>query len=223
VAWQKCLVLDQPETADRERVVWLDADIVVCEGSPDVIEGVPQEKVGAVDQWNNPTPELAKSIRAAYAEGARRKGVDPAEGEAAESYHTVYGLPKGFPSVVQTGVMVFSPEVHREVLQATYEWDKPDPYHYEMPVLSYEIQNRGLAHWIDPRFNLLWLEQLHYHYPWINQIQSPVWERVLRKATAGKYVPWLERELRKAARAVYGNSWFMHFAGAHPDARLLER
>jgi len=220
-AWQKCLILDQPETRDLDRVIWMDADIVIHPDAPEITSHAPVEKVGAIDQWNTPTPAIAASIRDAYATAARRKGVDPAEQACAAEYHTRYGLSEGHASVVQTGVMILSPRHHNDTFLAAYQWDRPDPYHYEMPVLSHEIQSRSLAHWIDPRFNILWLEQLHYHYSWIDKIQSPLWERLLRRASAGRYTPWLERELRKAARAVHTNSWFLHFAGAHPDARLL--
>ena len=56
-SWQKCLILSQPSVARYERVVWMDADILInCVSAPCVVEGVAAEKVGAVDAWAIPSP-----------------------------------------------------------------------------------------------------------------------------------------------------------------------
>ena len=47
-AWQKCLILSNPKTSQYERVVWVDADIVIAPDAPPIIDAVPIEKVGAV-------------------------------------------------------------------------------------------------------------------------------------------------------------------------------
>src|ERR1051326_5161639 len=50
-AWQKCLVLQPSVAAGYDRVVWLDADIVVNPDAPAVAAEVPIEKIGAVDEF----------------------------------------------------------------------------------------------------------------------------------------------------------------------------
>ncbi len=63
VAWQKCLILSQKFVEKYERVVWVDADIVVnSEKAPCITETVPLEKIGAVDAWAMPTPDLAQVV-----------------------------------------------------------------------------------------------------------------------------------------------------------------
>jgi hypothetical protein len=48
-SWQKCLILGQDAIRKYERVVWVDADILINVGAaPSIVEGVPVDKVGAV-------------------------------------------------------------------------------------------------------------------------------------------------------------------------------
>ena len=49
-SWQKCLILGQDAIRKYERVVWVDADILInVEAAPSIVEGVPADKVGAVE------------------------------------------------------------------------------------------------------------------------------------------------------------------------------
>ena len=57
-AWQKCLILERPFAASYDRIVWVDADVVINPAAPDITAGVPRERVGAVDEYATPTPEL---------------------------------------------------------------------------------------------------------------------------------------------------------------------
>jgi hypothetical protein len=140
-AWQKLLVLEQRFAAAYERVVWVDADIVFAPGAPDVIAGVPPEKVGAVDELAMPTDAV-------------RRLVHP---ETTEEYYAAAGLEGNFERIVQTGLLVLSRD-HAEFLREVYDgYEDPGPnLGYEMRPLSYELQSRGLVHWLDPRFNCLW-------------------------------------------------------------------
>src|SRR5215208_6072431 len=50
VPWQKLLIFSQPRIAGFERVVWIDADVVINDAdAPDVAAGVPLEKIAAVE------------------------------------------------------------------------------------------------------------------------------------------------------------------------------
>nr|QQZ51820.1 hypothetical protein JKL49_13545 [Phenylobacterium glaciei] len=47
-AWQKLLVLDQPWSAAYDRIVWIDADIVIAGDAPNILREVPDPtKIGA--------------------------------------------------------------------------------------------------------------------------------------------------------------------------------
>src|SRR5437016_2609859 len=57
-AWQKCLILGQPFAARYERIVWVDADILISPTAPAVTDDVPLERIGAVDEFATPTPQI---------------------------------------------------------------------------------------------------------------------------------------------------------------------
>jgi hypothetical protein len=57
-AWQKCLILNQPELRNFDRVVWVDSDIVINRSAPPIIEGVPVAKIGAVISGDYLHPDM---------------------------------------------------------------------------------------------------------------------------------------------------------------------
>jgi len=194
-AWQKCLILDAPQIAGYDRVVWVDSDICINPAAPSILDGVPPERIGATDEHSFPSREarqaILESIIAASPESGDadkrfwRAWRDPGQ------WHTYWGLPSGQAHIVQTGVLVLSPLHHRSLLEHVYKaYDDRGAklFSYEMRPLSHEIQARGLAHWIDPRFNaLVWWLFLH-------QNASP-------------------DELPRFVQENYRRSYFLHFAG----------
>ena len=194
-AWQKCLVLGAPQLAGYERVVWVDADVCINPAAPSILEGVPPERVGAIDEHRFPSPEARQVILDAIIAAA------PEHGDANKAFwrawrdpgtwHAYAGLPSGQSHIVQTGVLVMSPEHHRTLLEHIY-WTEEDRggkhFNYEMRPLSHEIQARGLQHWIDPRYNaLVW---------WLFLYENPSMN-----------------ELSRFVQNCYRRSFFLHFAG----------
>lgn len=194
-AWQKCLVLGARDVADYDRVVWVDSDICINPAAPSILDGVPPERIGAIDEHRFPTPEARQAILDVIV------SVAPESGEADKrfwqawrdpgTWHRYVGLPSGQSHIVQTGVLVLSPRHHRALLEhvyRTYEDQGGKTFNYEMRPLSHEIQAHGLHHWIDPRFNaLLWWLFLH---------QNPGTD-----------------DLPRFVRENYRRSFFLHFAG----------
>jgi hypothetical protein len=86
-AWQKLLILDQPETRTFERVIWLDADIIIKSGSPPI--EVTSGLIGYVQE-----PTFTKNAAAWY----QMFSMAPAK------------------EVVQTGVLCLEPN-HAEILR----------------------------------------------------------------------------------------------------------
>lgn len=169
LAWQKCLVLGAPDVAQYEQVVWIDSDIYINPAAPSVMEGVPLERVGVVDDHRLPTPEIRQGIiKKMIANAPERGGLDKRYWQAwldPGTWHAYVGLPGGQRHMVQTGVMVMSPKHHRAAFDHvyhSYEDSGAASLHYEARPLSHEIQAQNLAHWIDPRFNALvwWLVEL---------------------------------------------------------------
>lgn len=195
-AWQKCLVLSQDFSAEYERIVWVDLDILLNPHAPDVAEGVPIEKVGAVDEYSIPTRSQHQSTLAKLYSYWDSIGAPYIRNPTAESYYQVYGFQTGFPYVVQTGVMVLSPRHHRQILEFVYDnyEDKGHTWNYEMRPLSYELLKAECVHWLDPRFNYLWGLYQAVNFPFL--MDNPNSEL-------------LPSCLGEARRRTY----FLHFAG----------
>jgi hypothetical protein len=149
-SWQKLLLPGQPFAGDYERIVWVDCDVVFGHDAPPVTAGVPLEKVGAVDEVGGLPVELKRMLY-------MKPFVD---------YYREYGFDGTLDHVVQAGVMVLSPRFHAELFEHIYETyeDKPGTF-YEMRPLSWELQQRDLVHWLDPRFNTLWIVYRATHDP----------------------------------------------------------
>jgi hypothetical protein len=150
-SWQKLLLLGQPFAREYDRIVWVDADVVFGRDAPSIVDGVPAEKLGAVDELDLPP--------------RARQMVHP---EPMETYYGEFGLPGHFEEIVQAGIMVCSPNHHRELFERVYDSyeDKPGMF-YEMRPLSYELLDAGMVHWIDPRFNTLWATYKAECHPWL--------------------------------------------------------
>jgi hypothetical protein len=117
-SWQKCLILSQEFARRYERIVWLDADILInTNAAPCVSEGVPIDKVGVVEVWSEPYPEW-------YQECLKRMyefwGSHAIINYNAHEYYINYGWPSSFDKVAQNGVMVLSPVHHRQLLEKNY-------------------------------------------------------------------------------------------------------
>jgi hypothetical protein len=201
-AWQKCLILGEPELTSYERVVWVDADISINPASPSILEGVPLERVGAIDEHSFPTPQSRQALlREIIAASPQTGGFDKRYWRAwldPSAWHASMGLPPGQSHIVQTGVMVLSPKHHRELLEhvyRTYDDGGSKLFNYEMRPLSYEIQTRALQHWIDARFNAL------------------IWWIFLHRNIGAERAP-TPSEIHALVRDAYRNSYFLHFAGA---------
>jgi hypothetical protein len=198
-AWQKCLVLRPEFAGGYDRVVWLDADILVNAHAPPIADGVPPEKIGAIDESVFPTREKNRDywnlIAAEHPDSAAtlelcRSALDPRD------WHAFWGLPHRGNHIVQTGVLVLSPSRHRELLEHVYyryEDKGAAAFNYEMRPLSFEIQERDLAWWIDRRFNAL--------LPFLLLLDNA--RQPIRT----------EAELVATIRSHMAENYFLHFAG----------
>ncbi|GAB6181516.1 hypothetical protein JCM14036_28350 [Desulfotomaculum defluvii] len=214
-AWQKCLVLNQPWAESYDRIVWVDADILINVNAPDITQGVPLEKVGVVDEWAWPTPEIYRSTthRRAF-QYWTEIGANPIINHTPEEWYANYGLPPKYSQVVQTGVMVMSPKYHNEVLKMVYDQYEDKPYLlYEMRPLSFELLENNLVHWLDIRFNVLWFFYKTVYYPFFlaNPLVPSIFNHQGLKAFMSKI----------CLEAAYINSYFIHFAGDRQEMSLL--
>jgi len=199
-AWQKCLVLRAPHIGGYDRVVWVDSDVCINPAAPSILDGVPPERIGAVDEHRFPSLEARQAILDVIIAAAPEAGdFDKRFWEAWRSpgaWHASMRLPSGQSHILQSGVMVLSPRHHGELLEHVYDSYEDAgarplsraPGWGEMGPLSHEIQAKGLQHWIDPRFNaLVW------------------WLFLQQNASTNDLKPFVQENYRR--------SFFLHFAG----------
>lgn len=206
LSWQKCLILSQPFSARYERIVWLDADILINPDAPDISVGVPLDKVGATDEFSTPSRadhQIALKKLYSFWESI---GAKYYPSETPEKFYGAYGLPATFDRVVQAGVLVISPEHHREALEEVYfkyfERDAPRGL-AEMRALSFHLQEADMVHWLDYRFNNLWLVYLALNAPFLlTDPENPA--------------------LPEVAHRAFQDSFILHFAGNARAMSLLQ-
>lgn len=190
--WQKLLVPGQPQLASYKQVVWLDADILIHPRAPWIGEGVPGTLVGAVDEYSYPTPELnLRAFKRLY-ELWELNGVPYANNPTAREFYRVGGFPREFDRAVQAGVLVLSPEHHREISEYVYN-------HYtqtklaglagEMRPLSFELLSANLVHWLAPEWNANWVIEKQLYAPFLlANGQHPLWRRAATRALAHNFI-----------------------------------
>lgn len=162
-AWQKCLILSDERIKKYNQVVWIDSDILINPNSPCIVSQVPDDKVGAVNAFAQfaqslPGKEKVLMNRAVEFWGWSFRNT--------EEYYIKAGLPESFEQVVQTGVMVLSPNHHHSILEYTYHnYDSSPVGDFEMESLSYELLNAKCVYWLDDKFNKLWVASMLMDYP----------------------------------------------------------
>lgn len=215
-AWQKCLLFRHPRLRDCDQVLWLDADIAIQPAAPDVFADVPLGTLGAVEQFSSPTP----AAYAAALDKTRRylaaQGLDAPTDDTPQAFYRHYGFPDGPDAVVQTGVLVLTPQAHGPAMEAAYqETRRPDSRAmlFEMRPLSYHLLGSGPVRWLDPRYNALWATALVNHYPFL---MDPAFQ------AAGRACPELMTRLKAAClRTAASDAHFLHFAGVGQDMPYL--
>ncbi len=125
-SWQKLFLLQHPELRGFNRIIFLDADIVIHPAAPDILADLPAGRLGFV-------PEI------------------PAPGTTPADWHRAHGVPP-HDVIVQGGVLCLEPG-HHDILTAALPY--PETPIYEMPALSHVVGESGLGHPLDPRFNAL--------------------------------------------------------------------
>ncbi|MFB8787487.1 MAG: hypothetical protein U7123_01205 [Potamolinea sp.] len=229
-AWQKCLILSQDVSQQYERIVWIDSDILInSELAPCIVKDVPIDKVGATNEWASPAPHLYSQALARRNEYFKYAGIDFVNDDTPQKFYSNYGLYPKFDSTVQTGVMVFSPQHHRQILEKVYfEYEEKgkSEWNYEMRPLSWELLNADCVHWIDHRFNLIWLEYLCLHYPFILDQSLPRFlEKIKDKGqrlSLKMGIPPRPSLKKQCANTAFLNSFFLHFAGRGFDLVLVD-
>jgi len=195
LAWQKCLVLSQEWASQYERIVLLDCDIAINPAdAPNILEQVDREHVGGVISCAQIHEDLRPLLRAKkwpYERAGRQWQEDQ------DAHYRMYGLSPMPQGVVQTGVLVANPLLHREIFQAVYNAESPlESTTYEQIPLSYTLLAYGLFRPIDTRFNSLLYETAAVYYPFVFDRHATMHEALVRAMI----------------QVQLSNNFFLHFA-----------
>ena len=200
--WQKCLILEHPDLRDRDHVVWIDADIFVnFHHAPCIVAHYLEQDegrggIGAVPfsaAINSPEHLDNRWDRAhRYGNGLFKRDRGPTPPER----YAEAGLPDDQSDMVNTGVMVLSPEKHAAFLRDVYETGTENPLSaMEQMWLSYRMYSEGRITPLDGRFNKIWSEELVQNYPFL--MNEPM-RRHLPLIALSVTTAWL-------------NGYFLHF------------
>jgi hypothetical protein len=207
-AWQKCLVLGQEFAARYRRVVLLDCDIAInADRAPAITEQVPEEFVGGVLSGAH----IHDDLRVVLLERLTRRAYEYEPGvrhwqEFQDEAYRSHGLTPASGGVVQTGVLVASPQHHRALFASVYQ--SPQVINsrcHEQMFLSHALLSQGLYRPIDSRFNSVLFETMLVHYP-----------NLLDKGRQA-----YDELARYAIRVALANNFFVHFAYGPELVRFL--
>jgi hypothetical protein len=215
-AWQKCLVI-QAETCHKyDQVVWIDADIVInSTTAPHVFEGISANEIGAVKDFDYPSRDKYRERLGHLYQRWEALGIKYVRNLTPQEFMMNWGLPPT-KDVVQTGVLVASPEIHGPLFKRTYDVyeDKGEGmWNYEMRPLSYELLTGSTVKWLDPRFNVI--TSFGVRDEDLNSFQG----------VHGPFEPALchARQLKVTDihKRLFEDSYFLHFAGRQRDMVFL--
>jgi len=218
-AWQKCLILEQPELQAYDQIVWVDSDIIINPTAPCICDNVPHTHIGAVETFSLPTRELNHTCLQRFYTHLDQLKVKYLKEWDSNALYANFDLPTTYQHVVQTGVMVMSPHHHQTAMRNTYHQyeDKGTPsWNYEMRPLSYELLKHHPITWLNPRFNTIWIYEKLLHYPFLLTGNWP--------ATPSRWSKTAQRQhqlFQHCLHAACDNAYFMHFAGTQTDMAFL--
>jgi hypothetical protein len=192
---QKLLICSQEWSRKYKYIVWKDLDILFNEHAPDICDGIPDGKIGAVNERMLAYKHDWRTIV------QKRYGWEL----TGKEYYAKNHINAPFDDHFQAGLMVFQPEHHRVFLEGVYKkWidiviQDEAIQHGDQPIISFEAISKDLVHWMDERWNMVW----------------PLWKALMYPFLA-------DRELiREAIGNLYSISFGVHFASG-TDIELVE-
>jgi len=152
ITFNKLLVCSQEWSNQYDCIILLDADVLININSPPIHKCIDFENyIGIVNEYSQPTNEIRLKIQ-------RMMGWEP----NAKEYYKLADLDINTEMVFNTGVMVFQPKKHSELLETIYKKyvkksiNHPRKYHYEQSCIGYELQKEQTYKLLDNKWNAIW-------------------------------------------------------------------
>jgi len=190
IPWQKCFVPSHPSAAKYRQIAVLDADIAINPEAPNIFDQVPPERIGGVISGSHIHDDLKLVLLSRLLKKVipYERGLETWRADQNLAYSN-YGLTPQAAGVIQTGVLVVSPQQHAGLFRAVYDAPDPETRQYEQMQLSHAILSAGLLCPIDSRFNSVLFETLlvHHHYLFTAAVGEPVTRAVVHGELANNF------------------------------------
>lgn len=152
---QKCLVCEDESTLDYDFVIYVNPDVIININSPPIHDYYDfGDKVGAVDEWSQPSFDQKVFVHEFYELPYRY----PHEYLKREGFSEIGDLAT---KVMNSGVLVFQPRKHRAYMKSYYELaiknvGSGKTMNYEQASLSHFLSRNNLLFWMEHKFNAIW-------------------------------------------------------------------
>ena len=213
--WQKFLIPKAilKSGLDVKSVCHLDTDILINPTSPNIFDGHDPMKIGLISQMKNLPYERHEVLRrVAFLRNRFLSHEYPLDSILFASIEQMFefsSLPVQ-PDYACSGVFVFSPEFHGQIFRDFFnEFDDtvvtPDSGGEELH-FNYLVQSKGLARWLDYRFQAVWIYEIAWKFPFLY----------------GECRNDLDL-VRSCVEASLFSNYFLHFAGAWHESDMWKR
>jgi hypothetical protein len=189
---QKLVIPHLDSIRSYTQVAYIDADILInVATAPNIFDSVPVEKIGAV---NEKSQYGCSDFVSAFL-----KRTIPNVASTAEDYYTRHTFPESFSKQFNAGLLVFSPKIHGPFMKSVYETYMPriqagEDLDYDQGPLNYEANKAKLVHYMDERWNRVWMFTHGIFYPFLDSRLH-------------------KQQLRQALKCVFDMNYAIHFAG----------
>jgi hypothetical protein len=147
ISFQKCLIVSDPSMEKYDRVIVLDADILIEEGSPPIPDV--GDKIGIVNEASFLLYETLKQ---------KKFATDPIE------YYNLCEFLITTDKILNTGMMICNPKKHGNFLKGIYDTyiskckGHPRGFHYEQTCIGYVLQTQEMFTCVSTSWNCLFIQ-----------------------------------------------------------------
>ncbi len=207
-AWQKLLVHKIGGIKQYEKIAWLDSDIIVSQNALNIFEFCEDPSLIYVSVSGS---QASQAVKHRYYEKLYNITIKPDWAaifiaEEAKKIFDLHEIEQNHNTMLNTGVLVFSPSKYSEMFQDIYKRKELGRL-YEQPALSHEIVTRNILGELSPRFNWEFALCLRLYFAdWPTDDQK-------RQIYTLSYKHIFRNEL--------DNCYFLHFCGAQKALELL--
>ena len=151
--FQKSLVCNQPWSDQYDYIVYVDNDVYINIEAPAIHEAYDfQDKIGMVDEWNQPFPGTRSHIH---------KHWDLADKCPCDYYHNTLDVYYNSHIIFNSGVIVFQPKKHKTMMNEYYNQYMPMAgkakfIWFEQASFGYFLLKREKVLEMSSKFNAIW-------------------------------------------------------------------